>query len=158
MLFRIRPAALKQQRAVRVWQIAIRTWEKYKIPHAVRWWSSKVFGILGLDPGGVSWVGKKDTTKFFPNVSISLRKFSSSLIIVFNFGPPYFQDWPFFTTGIFEETICCLLSFSNSIYIQREYIVLLKILIVYGFFLLLLLLLLLFLFSLSLPSPLPPGH
>ena len=42
MLVRIRPAGLKQQRAFRVWQIAIRTWEKYNIPHAVRWWSSKV--------------------------------------------------------------------------------------------------------------------
>lgn len=59
MLVRIRPAALKQQRAVRVWQIAIRTWEKHNIPHAVRWWSSKVFGILGVDPGVVSWVGKR---------------------------------------------------------------------------------------------------
>ena len=59
MLVRIRPAGLKQQRAFRVWQIAIRTWEKYNIPHAVRWWSSKVFGILGVDPGVVSWVGKE---------------------------------------------------------------------------------------------------
>ena len=60
MLFRIRPAALKQQRAVGVWQIAIRTWEKYNIPHAVRWWSNKVFGILGVDPGGVGREKKRD--------------------------------------------------------------------------------------------------
>ena len=76
MLFRIRPAALKQQRAVGVWQIAIRTWEKYNIPRAVRWWSSKVFGILGVDPGVVSSVGKKMRDEILQARAKKLENFS----------------------------------------------------------------------------------
>ena len=65
--------------------------------------SSSLVACLLASLGGE---GLFSTANIPHTADVSLQGFSSSLIIVFNFGPPYFQDWTFFTTGIFEETLC----------------------------------------------------